>query len=175
MAEPFIGQVYLVGFNFAARGFALCDGTTLAIAQNAALFSLLGTTYGGNGTTTFSLPDLRGRVPVGQGTGQGLTPRSIGEMAGHETTTLTTNNMPSHNHTATLMAENGGAGANTPGGNLLSQAEIYLTPGRAPDVAMASNAINVGMAGGSQPFDNMQPYLVMNYQIALVGIFPSRN
>lgn len=175
MSEPFIGQVYLVGFNFAARGFAFCDGSLLAISSNTALFSLIGTAFGGNGTTNFALPDLRGRMPIGQGTGPGLTPRSIGQTSGSETTTLVTGNMPGHTHTATLMAENGGAAANTPGGNLLAQADIYLAPGRAPDVAMAASAIQVSTEGGGLPFDKMPPFLVMNYQIALQGLYPTRD
>ncbi len=175
MSEPFIGQVYLVGFNFAARGFAFCDGSLLAISSNTALFSLIGTAFGGNGTTTFALPDLRGRMPIGQGPGPGLTPRSIGQASGSETKILSVNNMPNHTHTAVLMAENGGASANSPSGNLLAQADIYLAPGRAPNVALSSDAIALTPVGGSLPFDSMPPFLVMNYQIALVGIFPSRN
>jgi microcystin-dependent protein len=175
MAEPFIGQVYLVGFNFAARGFALCEGQQLSIAQNTALFSLLGTTYGGNGTTVFALPDLRGRMPIGQGAGPGLTQRPIGQMAGHESTTLSAANLPSHSHAATLMAENGGAASNTPGGSLLAQADIYLAPGRAANVQLDASAVQVAPTGSNAPFDSMPPFLVMNYQIALVGIFPSRD
>jgi microcystin-dependent protein len=175
MSEPFIGQVYLVGYNFAARGFALCDGQLVAISQNSALFSLLGTTFGGDGRTTFGLPDLRGRVPIGQGTGPGLSSRAMGQAAGHEMTTLTTNNLPSHSHTAVLMAENGGAAVNTPSGSLLAQADIYLAPGRAANVQMSGDAIQVGPTGGNVPADTMPPFLVMNYQIAMVGIFPSRS
>lgn len=174
MSEPFLGQVYLVGYNFAMRGFALCEGQILPISSNTALFSLLGTYYGGNGTSTFGLPDLRGRVPIGQGAGPGLSAYSIGQTGGSQTTSLSTANMPNHTHVATLMAENGGAAANTPGGNLLAQADVYLAPGRAPNAAMASSAIQVSSEGGSQPFDKMPPFLVMNYQIALQGLYPSR-
>ena len=175
MAEPFIGQVYLVGFNFAARGFAFCEGQQLSIAQNTALFSLLGTTYGGNGTTTFGLPDLRGRMPIGQGTGQGLTPRTLGQVGGQEDVTLTVNSLPSHSHGAMLMAENGGAGTNSPAGSLLAQADIYLAPGRAANVQLDASAVQIAPTGNNAPVDTMPPFLVMNYQIALVGLFPSRN
>lgn len=174
MAEPFIGQIYLVAYDFPMRGFALCDGSSQSIAANTALFSLIGTIYGGNGTTSFALPDLRGRIPVGQGTAPGASTYSIGQRAGSEATTLTPGNMPAHTHSATLMAENGASTTTDPTGNLLAQGNIYLQPGRSPDVAMASSAIQIGSAGGSLPVDNMQPYLVMNYQIAMVGIFPSR-
>lgn len=175
MAEPFIGQVYLVGYNFAARGFAFCDGALLPISSNTALFSLLGTTYGGNGTTTFALPDLRGRVPVGQGSAPGGSTYSLGQVSGTETTTLTTANMPAHTHSASLIAENGPPDSADPTGRMLAGATAYLTPSRSPDVVMAPASLQLGTTGGSVPFNNMQPYLVMNYQIALVGIFPSRS
>lgn len=174
MAEPFIGQVFLVGFEFPARGYALCDGALQSIAANSALFSLLGTTYGGNGTTTFALPDLRGRVPVGQGTAPGGGTYALGQVSGTETTTLTSANMPAHTHVATLMAESGTATDTDPTGRMLAGATTYLSPGRGADVPMAPASVHVGSTGGSMPFNNMQPYLVMNYQIALTGIFPSR-
>ncbi|MDG3040597.1 phage tail protein [Roseicyclus marinus] len=175
MAEPFIGQAYLVAYDFPTRGFALCDGALMSIASAQSLYSLIGTTYGGNGTTNFALPDLRGRVPVGQGAAPGASTYKLGQRAGSEATTLTPGNMPAHTHSATLMAENGGATTTDPTGNLLAQGNIYLQPGRSPDVAMASSAIQIASAGGSLPVNNMQPYLVMNYQIALVGLFPSRH
>lgn len=173
--EPFIGMIQIFGFNFAPRGWAFCQGQLLPIAQNTALFSLLGTMYGGNGQTTFGLPDLRGRVPMGFGQGQGLSPRNIGELSGTETVTLNTTQMPAHNHA--MMASGDGQSIGNAGGNSLGSvgrgagANIYA-PG-------ATNQVNMGsptsMTGGSQPHNNLQPYLVMNYCIALEGIFPSRN
>lgn len=175
MAEPFIGQVFLVGFNFAARGFALCQGQLLPIAQNTALFSLLGTIYGGDGRSTFGLPNLAGRVPVGMGNGPGLTDRRIGQQGGAEITTMTVANMPAHNHTATLHAEITPANQTNPAGNMLAGSDIYTVPAPVPDRAMGPGAIVVDNTGGGQPVNNMQPFLVMNYQIALVGLFPSRS
>ncbi|PWK60651.1 phage tail protein [Roseicyclus mahoneyensis] len=175
MAEPFIGQIYLVGFNYAARGFALCDGALTSIAANNALFALLGTTYGGDGVTTFARPDLRGRVPVGQGNAPGGSGYTLGERAGSETTTLTPPNMPAHTHPASLMVENGPPAGTDPVGNMFAQANIYVPPGRAPDVVMAASSVQIGAVGGNMPFNNMQPFLVLNYQIALVGIFPTRD
>ncbi len=175
MSEAYLGQIILVGYNFATRGFALCQGQLQAIAQNSALFSLLGTTYGGDGRTTFALPNLAGRVAIGEGTGAGLSPRQLGQTGGGETTTLSVANMPSHTHAAALSGEGTGATSTDPTGRLLAQAEIYADPGRAQNAAMSGEAIAVGNAGGGQSFDNMQPYLVLNYQISLFGIFPSRS
>jgi microcystin-dependent protein len=148
VSEPFLAEIILFAGNFAPRGWAFCQGQILSIAQNTALFSLLGTTYGGNGTTTFALPDLRGRVPVGQGQGPGLSAYTLGEVSGSESRTLTVNQLASHTHV--VNASNGSATGTRPSGNVPS-------------------------GGGSQPFDTRQPYLVLNYIIALVGIFPSRN
>lgn len=175
MSEPFLGEIILGGWNFAPRGYAGCDGQILPIAQNTALFSLLGTTYGGNGQTTFALPDLRGRVPMHQGQGPGLSNRSLGEVAGEESHTLLSTEMPQHNH---LLQ-----GASAPGttrdtsGALLAkeasgQTAVYA-PSGSPDVAMSP--LSIANAGGSQPHNNMPPYLVLLYCIALEGIFPSRN
>lgn len=169
MSEPFLGQIQAFGFNFAPRGWATCDGQILSIAQNTALFSLLGTTYGGNGQTTFALPDLRGRVSLHQGQGPGLTPRSLGEVSGSETVTLISSQMPQHNHI--VNANTGAPVDNLPGGQLLASTAIYTTAG--PDATM--NPQMIGPAGGGQPHNNMQPYLVINWCIALEGIFPSRN
>lgn len=172
--EPFIGQIILVGFNFPPRGYAFCDGRILSIAQNSALFSLLGTTYGGNGTTTFALPDLRGRVPMGFGNGPGLTPRTLGEVSGTETVTLLVTQIPAHNHFLSANSAAGDTGA--PAGAVLANSgatdKEYLSTG-VPNEVMSPQAI--GITGGSQPHNNMQPYLVLNYSIALEGIFPSRN
>ena len=174
MSDPYIGQIYLVGYDFAQRGFALCQGQLQSIAQNTALFSLIGTHYGGDGVNSFALPDLQGRVPIGQGHGPGLSNRRIGEKNGSETNTLMTPQLPSHTHTATLFAENASAAATTPGGNLLADANIYAAPGRGANQAMSTESITVMPTGGNTPVNNMPPFLVMNYEIALTGIYPSR-
>ncbi len=175
MAEPFIGQIIQAGFNFAPRGYATCDGQLLSIAQNTALFSLLGTTFGGDGRVTFGLPDLRGRVAIHQGQGPGLTPRVMGEAAGSETVTLINSEMPMHNH---LMAVTNVSGAvATPNGNFIaasSDANAVVTFRPTSD-GSTLNPQSIGLAGGNQPHNNMQPYLVINFCIALQGIFPSRN
>ncbi|WP_299658224.1 phage tail protein [uncultured Tateyamaria sp.] len=175
MSEPFIGQIYLVGYNFAARGFALCQGQLLPISQNTALFSLLGTNFGGDGRTTFGLPNLSGRVAVGMGNGPGLTPRQIGQAGGAETTTMTVANMPAHSHTASLRAEITPADQSNATDNMLGSGQFYAAPSPVPDRTLSSDAIAVSNTGGGQAVDNMQPFLVLNYQIALVGIFPSRS
>lgn len=190
MAEPFIGQIIMFGGNFAPRGWALCDGQLLPIAQNSALFSILGTIYGGDGRTTFGLPDLRGRVALHAGSGPGLTPRTLGQKAGAQDTTLNVNNIPAHNHPATSVANCvvGPGNTNVASANFWSkdfggQSGTYNS-GPA-DGTMASNTNNlpadnavtttVENTGGGQSFNNMQPYQVVNYIIALTGIFPSRN
>ena len=163
------------GMNFAPRGFAFCQGQILSIAQNTALFSLLGTTFGGNGQTTFGLPDLRGRVPMGQGQGPGLSNKNLGEQAGTETVTLLAAQLPAHNHT--LVAVNLAGDASNPNAALLANSgaldkEFKAAP-LSSQVNMHPSAI--GNTGGSQPHDNLPPYLVLNFYIALEGIFPARN
>lgn len=175
MSEPFIGQVYLVGYNFATRGFAFCEGQLLAISQNTALFSLLGTTFGGDGRTTFGLPDLRGRAPIGVGRGPGLSDYRWGQKGGTETTTLITPNLPSHNHAPTMHAELGNPDQTNPSNNMLASGNIYRAPHAGEDRTLASGSIKSSNVGNNQPFNNMQPYLAMYYQIALVGVFPSRS
>ena len=177
--ECFIGEVRMFAGNFAPRGWALAQGQIMSIAQNTALFSILGTTYGGNGQTTFALPDLRGRVPLGWGQGPGLTSRSLGEVSGTETVTQTVNQMPAHVHTATVNASSGVATHIRPQGRLLAKldpptvANVYA-PGP-PDVSLAPEAVSIGIAGGSQPQENMPPFLGMNFIICLEGIYPSRS
>ncbi len=181
--EPFIGEVKLLGFNFAPKGYATCQGQILSIAQNTALFSLLGTTYGGNGTTTFALPDLQGRFPIGQGQGPGLPYYSMGEMAGSPSVTLNSTNIPAHVHTlnaarVNLKVASGNAGENSPEGTYpattsaasYSDAASPNVFGGAPQVTGTTD-----ITGNSQPFSVLNPYLCMNYSIALQGIFPSRN
>ena len=177
--EGYIAQIILFAGNFAPRSWMFCQGQILSIAQNTALFSLLGTTYGGNGQTTFALPDLRGRVPVGTGQGPGLPAVSLGEMAGSPTTTLLITNMPAHNHTVTVnprgVTEAGDVSdpTNAYPANSGALDKEYKTSGTLVNMGQA-NAIT-GVAGGSQPFSTMQPYLGMNYIICLEGIYPSRN
>ncbi len=175
--EPFIGQILAVGFGFAPRGWAFCDGQLLPIAENTALFSLIGTTYGGDGRTNFALPDLRGRAPIGMGRGLGLTPRDLGERSGAEIVNLVEQQMPTHTHSVTNSFKGKEeANADDPSGNFIagtgdpifgSTSDISLNP--------ASVETTLGNAGGSQPHNNMSPYLGMNYIICLNGLFPSRN
>ena len=181
MSEPFIGQIMLFAGNFAPRGWATCDGQILSIAQNTALFSILGTTYGGNGQTTFALPDLRGRAAIHQGQGPGLSQYSMGEVGGAETVTLIAPQMPAHNHTATLTVNAAASplsASDDPTNAVPAGASGQNVYAGAPD---GSTKMNAGMAtavinpaGGSQPHENRHPYLCMTYCIALEGIFPSR-
>jgi microcystin-dependent protein len=188
MAEPFIGQVMIFAGNFAPRNWAYCDGTLLQISQNQALFSLLGTNYGGDGRVTFALPDLRGRVPLAPGTGPGLANYRLGQEGGVEDVTLNSTQMPSHSHTATatttttIMAEGSPGTVSDPTGNILaSGTNIFRPNSRAEDVAMdpdmvsAETTVNVSATGGGQVHENRQPYLAINYIIALQGIYPSRS
>jgi microcystin-dependent protein len=178
MSEPTIGTIKMFGGNFAPRSWALCQGQLLPINQNQSLYSILGTTYGGDGRTTFALPDLRGRAPIHEGTGPGLTPRPLGQRGGSETNTLTNNNLASHNHIASgkVKAKNGAGDESNPGGGFPATAATDLYA-EAAGTTMASDAVNVTINnnGGQQPVNNMQPYLVVNYIICLQGLFPSRN
>ncbi len=176
MSTPFIGQIYLVGYNFAQRGFALAQGQLLSISQNQALFSLYGTFYGGDGRTTFALPDLRGRCALGMGSGPGLTPRQIGQKGGTETNTATIANMPSHNHM--IQGTNQIGNLTGPGTDYLAKTEGLAGQPRLyhdgpPNQQMGPDAIT--HTGGGQPMNNMQPFLVLNYEVALQGVYPSRN
>ncbi len=177
--DPFIGEVQTYGFNFCPRGWASTDGQLLPISQYTALFSLLGTTYGGDGRTTFGLPDLRGRAPIHTGQGPGLTNRILGSRGGSETNTLTTLQMPSHNHTALININNTApADSGNPTGNVFARSSnLIYEDTNAPSLGQTMNAatVSVGNTGGGQAVNNMQPYLVVNYCIALTGVFPSRN
>jgi microcystin-dependent protein len=171
MANPFLGEIRIMPYNFAPQGWAFCDGQVLAISQFTALFSLLGTTYGGNGTSNFALPDLRGRVAISSGQGPGLSPYNIGQVGGVENVTLTSNTMPQHSHQ--VVANNGPGDATRPAGAVPARTGTsnYAS---APD-GTAMNAGMLSAAGGGQPHSNLQPYLVLNFCIAMQGIFPSRN
>lgn len=191
-SEPYLGIICIAPYNFAPNGFLFTNGQLLAIGSNTALFSLLGTTFGGNGVTTFALPDTRGRVIVGAGQGPGLTNRDLGEVSGSESVTLTSNQMPAHTHSATttisslsavLKGNSATGNADGPEGNSLAakpRGAQYSTS--APNVIMASGSVvlsgnattSIGIAGGSQPIVIMPPYLVLNYMIAMNGIYPSR-
>ena len=172
--EPFIGTIRYFGFSFAPRNWAHCDGQLLAISQNSALFSLLGTTYGGDGRTTFALPDLRGRVPVHMGQGAGLSNRRLGEKAGEERVTLNANQI---GHSHNLLASTGEGNETSPTGNTLAQdAPDKTYRDTAPNVAMAGASISSATSppAGGQSHENMPPFLGVYCNIALVGIFPSR-
>ncbi len=175
--EPFVGQMMTVGFNFCPRGWALANGALLPINQNTALFSLLGTTFGGDGRTSFGLPDLRGRQVTGVGTGAGLAPTAWGQRGGGETTTLTVNEMPSHNHI--VNGSNAPADRHGPGTDILATAfyqdgtKLNIYSDGAPNKQM--NPAMISHTGNGQAFSNEDPYLGMYVCIALVGIYPSRN
>jgi microcystin-dependent protein len=175
--EPFIGMICMFGFNFSPRGWALCAGQLISISQNSALFALLGTTYGGDGQNTFGLPDLRGRVAIGQGQGSGLGSYSIGQVSGIENVMLLSSQIPQHNHLMTASGDSP-TQATAAGASLASQGRggntmpIVYANGATTPVQMASTT---SIAGGNQPHNNMQPYLAINYSISLEGIFHSRN
>ena len=182
MADPYISMIEAFGFDFAPRGWALCAGQTLSIAQNQALFALLGTTFGGNGTTTFNLPDLRGRIALGFGQAPGLSAYDLGAIGGAEGHQLLSTEVPAHSHTVNAVRNGQANGANIPANNLLMGSgyaieannpveNVYSTA--APSVAMGAGAI--GTAGGNAAHENRMPFLTINYCIALLGVFPSRN
>jgi microcystin-dependent protein len=191
MADPFLGMIITVPYNFAPQGWAFCNGQILPISQNTALFALIGTTFGGDGVTTFALPDLRGRVPVSSGQGPGLSVYDLGEIGGTENVTLTTSQMPPHNHvitlnnlTATANARNTAGNSQSPAGNLpaVEAAGVTATYSNAPaNATMAAGAVTVtgtataSVSGSGLPLQILSPFLTVNYCIALQGIFPSRN
>jgi microcystin-dependent protein len=179
MSDEYVGEIRLVGFNFAPVGWAFCQGQLLPISQNTALFSLLGTFYGGNGTSTFALPNLQGCVIVGQGQGPGLSPYEIGQAGGASSVTFNVNELPSHNHNVPASATAGHGGVPGPtvalGSGGRGSQPIYATPSAQGASPATMAAAECGSAGGSQPHNNMMPYLVLNYIIAVAGIFPTRN
>lgn len=170
MSEPFLAEIKMFGGNFAPRGYAFCSGQLLPISQNTAVFSLMGTIYGGDGRTTFALPDLRGRVPIHWGNGPGLQNYNIGQKGGAETVTLNVNQMPQHNHSVACSGNDGTLGL--PSGNVPATTgeNIYS---QSTDSTMKSNMI--GNSGNSQSHENRQPYLAISFIIALQGTFPSPN
>jgi microcystin-dependent protein len=175
MGQPFVGEIRMFGGNFAPAGWNFCDGSTLAIADNDVLFNLIGTTYGGDGQTTFKVPDLRGRAPLHMGQGNGLQNYVIGEVLGQESVTITTQTMPAHPHS--LMASADAAAQITGAGGVLaappSLAPYYAAP---PDpTPLNPAALTAGPASGGQPHDNMQPFLAISFIISLFGIYPSQN
>lgn len=179
--EGTIGEIRMFAGTFAPRTWALCNGQLISIATNTALFSILGTTYGGNGQTTFALPDFQGRTPVGTGTGPGLSNIQLGQKAGTETVTLLTTNMPAHNHpltgSLTMGAKAGAGNSISPSGNYPAQvsgSNLYSTTQDA-QMAPLNGTLSVGITGGSQPFGIRPPYLGMNFIICMFGIFPSRD
>ena len=175
-SEPLLGEIALFSGNFAPVGWASCDGRLMAISQNTALFSLLGTTYGGDGKSTFALPDLRGRAPISAGQGTGLSSYSLGQAGGVEQVTLTASQMPAHNHAANCLTASGGAQEQqSPKGAVWSaesQGATTVYAAGAPDATLDPGAI--GTSGSSQAHSNVQPYLAINFIIALQGVFPSR-
>ena len=172
MSTPFIGEIRMFAGNFAPAGWAFCDGQLLPIAENDALFVLIGTTYGGDGQETFALPDLRGRIPVHNGQGPGTSNYVIGEIGGVESVTLTTNQIPNHNHP--VFASGNNATDALPGGKVpaVPESETYVIPDGSTTVV---NMTTATIAGGSQPHDNMMPFLCINFIISLFGIFPTQN
>jgi microcystin-dependent protein len=169
--QPMLGEIQIWSGNFAPRGWAFCDGSTLAIDQNTALFSLMGTTYGGDGETTFGLPDLRGRVPVHQGQGPGLSQKNLGESSGAENVTLTVQSIPAHNHVPGVSIDRSTSAS--PAGNVWGAWSGQQYSDQAANTTV--NPASIQLTGGGQPHNNMPPYLGLNFIIALEGVYPSRN
>jgi microcystin-dependent protein len=170
--EPFLGEIRMFGFNFAPRGWALCNGQLLPINQNQALFSLLGNMYGGDGTTTFALPNLQSRVPIHQGQGAELSAYVVGQAGGAETVTLAAAQMPAHSHS--VKASSSKANSLKPKGRVPARSQSNTYAAR-PDTSTVMHPKMIGQTGGGEPHANMQPYLTVNFCIAMVGIFPARD
>lgn len=180
MSEPFLGEIKMVGFNFPPRGWSTCDGQLLPISQNTALFSLLGTTFGGDGRTTFALPDLRGRTALHVGTGPGLSPTTWGERGGTENVTLTVNEIPSHTHGSTGLkvgVSSDDANSDDPAGSVFGVTNENAFVAAAADEEMGATSVQgtIDPTGGTRSHTNMQPYLGIYHVIAMVGLFPSRS
>jgi microcystin-dependent protein len=174
MADPFVAEIRIFPFNFAPRGWAWCDGQLLPLSQNTALFSLLGTTYGGNGKSNFALPDLQGRAPMHPGQGPGLSLHDLGETGGSETVTLLESEIPSHAHA--LLAAPTPGNIRSPAGNVLARStggNVYLSPSLSTGSTMMAPE-SLAPAGGDSPHNNMMPYLTFYFCIALQGVFPPR-
>ncbi len=173
--DPILGQIIMVGFNFAPVGWLPCNGQLLSISQNTALFSLLGTTYGGDGVTTFALPNLQGRFPVGMGQGAGLSNYVQGQVGGSEGVTITTNSLPTHSHAASVAVGISQTNASTDEaqGNVLAGATTYA-PASSSNGTLGGVTATIGATGGSQPLPVINPYVAMNYIIATQGVYPSR-
>jgi microcystin-dependent protein len=172
MSEPFVGEIKMFAGNFAPRSYAFCDGQLLAISQNDTLFSLLGTIYGGDGRTTFGLPDMRGRVPIHHGSGPGLSPRNLGSKSGTERVILNVDELPSHTHPMEVSSDV--SNSPNPGSNVTarpSSVDLYIAAD--PDTNLAPAAIT--SLGESHPHDNVMPFLAIHFIIALFGIYPSRS
>ncbi len=179
MTEPYLGEIRMFGGNFAPRGWVMCDGQLLSIAENDALYNLLGTTYGGDGQNTFGVPDLRGRVPTHQGSKNGQT-YVIGQMTGTESVTLTPNQLPAHVHSFIAVSATGAVGIPTTGTMISDQGPtgttiFGYTPYNPANEQIALTAASTTPAGGNQPHNNMQPYLGVNFILATAGIYPSQN
>ncbi len=175
MSENFVGEIKMVGFNFAQVNWAFCNGAILPISQNEALFSLIGTVYGGDGLTTFGLPDLRGRMPIHQGQGPGQPNYTIGDKSGTETVTLTSATIPAHSHAVRASTSSSGA-VPSPAGNVWSANANSASPQfGAPPATDSMNAATVQLAGGNAPHENMAPFLTLNFVIAIFGIYPTQN
>ena len=172
MSDPFIGEIRMFAGNFAPRGWAFCDGQLLAVSQNDALFSLFGTTYGGDGRTTFGLPDLRGRIPIHAGTGPGLSSRVLGNRGGQEAVTLTPNQLPAHTHA--LQAARQPATDALPEGKVTARTDVDIYVEREPP-ATSMNESAITRAGGSQAHPNLLPFQCVYFIVALVGIYPPRH
>ncbi len=175
MSNPYVGEIRMFGGNFAPSGWSFCNGQLLDISTNQVLFALIGTTYGGDGVNTFAVPDLRGRLPIHQGQGPGLSNYVIGQLSGTENVTLLSTQLPQHNHA--LQVSNNLVSDSVPGSTMLpgqlTSGELYDTPPAAPNLTM--NPSSLGLIGGNQPHSNIQPYLSVSFIISMFGVFPSRN